>query len=342
MTSINGCCRSRFLVQVLALALTGTLRPGISEGREFDLVQSALGQTIGEALPDKSKYKVFKAVPPYIIDVNGEKTRIRLGTYGSNIDIERSFDMVGPLVNRSTGRINAMSWQVAFPFSDGTRHINIHDTSDPQPSTEGVPGRIEYNGKQLRLAYLAGDPPDGGDPPKCRVQINSWNVPTRRDLAWDLSFQLGGSTADESWPILPPGKSPTLLWQLKAEPGHPTLSMITDTDDPVAGTVKLYFESRTFETAASNRTVAIGGLRPGTPIQVFMTANLDERNAGSGYWHIWVNGRQIGSYDGATLRSDFTNDSHRWTIGVYLFGEKRATSFSRITYWQRASMLVPK
>lgn len=356
---------ARFLFDILALALMATCcfawadsapprahsltpRPpvinAVENGRSLSEFQLNT-RPPNEQLPDRSKYQVFRACPPYEIQVHGRKKRLLLGSYGSHIDSERSFDLVSSLIDPRTGRMNAMSWQAAYPYPDGLRFKTIHDNADTPPTNEGIPGRIERKGTRLKIAYLAGDPPLPGKPPRVKTQINSWPVPTGRDLAWDLAFQLGGSSPDEAWPMLPPGKSPALIWQLLPQPGHPTLAIMSDTDDAAAGTIKLSFSLRTSDTVRPDWAVVAGGLKPNAPIDVFMTANLDERESddgGHGYWRVWVNGKQIVSYDGKTLRADFAKDPHRWTIGLYLFSEKQAVPFSLVTYWQRASMLVPK
>lgn len=296
-------------------------------------------QLANTPLPPISQYQPFVARPPYEINDNGKNLRVWLD------NTARSFDLAGALIDSTTNRMRAKSWQVVYPFPTGSRYVNITDIGSVQPSNSGVPGHIEYEGELLKVAYLAGDPTDAGIPPKCRTQLNSYLVPTRTDIAWDLSFQIGGKQPGESWPLLPPGNSPTALWQLKAEPGHPTLAMVVDTDNAKAGTVRLSFYLRTSDKATSDRTTTVSGLEPGTTINVFMTANLDERDlgkGGKGHWHVWVNGQQVSSYEGKTLRSDFTKEAHRWAFGVYLFNENKPASFSRVTLWRQARMLVPK
>lgn len=296
-------------------------------------------------IPNLDLYQVFLARPPYEINVNGEMKRIKLGTYGSGYDRERGFDLVQGMFHLSGGYSNAMSWQSIFPNGTTLDYVNVNDMSSIAPTLAGVPGRIVFQENRLKLAYLANDPTDGLSVAHCRVQINSWNVPTRQDLVWDLKFQLGSDLPGEEWMLSPPGTKSVLVWQLKAEPGHPTMAIIAETENESLGTIKLKFESRIQEQVAPNRSIIVGGLNRHQPIHVIIEGHLDERSeasGGKGFVKIWVNKKKVDDFKGQTLRSDFTADSHRWAFGVYMITEKYPVPYSRVTYWDRARMLVLK
>lgn len=291
-------------------------------------------------LPPIADYEVFVAKPPYYVAANNRLYRVKLGIYGTRDDIERGFEFVENFANSSTQRINAQSVQTPVLSHGGIVFRTLVDADLPAPGSNFVTGRVEKDTGTLKIAYLAGDPPSAE---KCRSMINTWPIPSQRELLWDLSFKAGDAEKGEVWPLFPSNLSPVLIWQVKAEPGRPSMAISLDTDDRDRTKLRLKFLQRQFDTPESILVADVGGLQTGTYVDVMMKAVLDDREpaqGGQGYWSIWVNGKPVGSFQGRTLRQNM--EPHRWAFGVYMYTHSKPTSFSRITYWRRAAMLVPK
>lgn len=291
-------------------------------------------------LPAMAGYELFVAKPPYFVVANNRSYRVKLGTYGSRDDVERGFEFVENFANNSTQRINAQSVQTPV-FSRGRIDFRtLVDADLPVPGSHFVPGRVEKTANALKIAYMAGDPPSAE---KCRSMINTWPIPTQRELLWDLSFKAGDTAKGEGWPLFPSNLSPVLVWQVKAEPGRPSMAISLDTDEKDKTKLRLKFHQRQFDTPETILVADVGGLDVGAYIDVVMKAVLDDREpaqGGQGFWSIWVNGNPVGSFQGRTLRQNM--EPHRWAFGVYMYTQSKPATFSRITYWRRAAMLVPK
>lgn len=290
------------------------------------------------AVPDMNTLKPFEAIPPYFVETKDGPKRVKLGIYGTWEDIRRGFDFVRPIINPETNRTNALTLQMPVLTSNGMQFVNVSDASTPRASN-AIPGqRINFANGELKVGYLANDPPSGE---KCRTMINSWPVPTRRTLTWDLSFKLGGYTASEAWPVTKATQTPTLLWQLKADPGFPSMGFFVDTSSEDASKIQLTFFQRSTNQSFNDFRWVIPDLPRDKPIDVVIQANLDDRDApaNQGTLRVWVNGKLVADRIGRNLVQGIS-DPHRWAFGVYLTSESYAVPQSRVTIWRRARMLV--
>jgi len=298
----------------------------------------AVGGPYERPVPDLKDLVVFEAKPPYAIETRKGRKSVKLGMYGTKDDVPRQFDFVSPFINYATGRTNFLTAQTPVQTANGLVFKNLSDNSSPIATELGSPGRVEYSGERLLIAYRAFDPPSSE---KCRVMINSWPIPTRRELTWDLSFKLGGSLRGEEWPMTKPGTSLTLIWQLKGDPGFPSMGIMVDTSTIDPSKFRLIFFQRLQNRWNYDYRWAVENLEPTAFTDVVIRAKLDDRDEGQadGALQVWVNGRLVAERFGPNLLKEVP-DVHRWAFGVYLTSESLPQSRSRVSVWRRARMLV--
>lgn len=292
---------------------------------------------VATTVPSLTGLSVFTAQPPYYVQTKDTLKRVKLGIYGTGDDVARGFDFVSPIINPATNRTNALTLQTPIQNANGTMSfLNVSDGSTPKASNL-LPGRrIDYANGLLTVGYQSGDP---ASPDKCRVMVNSWPVPTRTTLTWDLSFKLG--TATQPWPLTKPTVSPTLLWQLKADPGHPSMGFFIDTSPANIANLQLTFFQRRQNLWGNDMRWVIPDVKRGEEINMVIQAVLDDRSDpySSGKLKVWINGKLLFERVGRNLIQDLP-DVHRWAFGVYLMAESVPSPTSRVTVWKRARMLV--
>ncbi len=291
-----------------------------------------------ESPPPLSSLVPFVATPPYVIQMKDGPRRIQLGMYGTTDDVVRGFDFVSPFINPQTNRTNALTLQTPVQTLTGMKFVNVSDTSTPR-AANWIPGdRIAYQPGELTIGYHPMDPVSSE---KCRVMINSWQIPTRTTLTWDLSFKLGGSTPEEAWPKTKPTTSPTLLWQIKADPGYPSMGFFVDTSSSDQSKIQLTFFQRLQNQSFNDFRWVVPDIDGSQPINVIVQASLDDRDDADnmGTLKVWVNGQLIASRQGRNLIQGLS-EPNRWAFGVYLTSEAVPINQSRITVWRRARMLV--
>lgn len=282
--------------------------------------------------------KVFEAVPPYYItQADSSKLRIPLAYYDVNNKTEytRRFDFVAPLVNPTTNHSNLLSLQAPVPVADSINFLILGDYSAIPLTNNGSPKRTFFDPlqKELTVAYRAWDPPSGE---KARVQLNTFPVITRREMTYDLSFKLGGNLLGEEWPMTKTSLSPKLLWQIKADPGFPSMALIVDTDYNDPTSIRLSFVRRLENIAAVAQRYEVGGLKPNQFIDVSIQATLDDRD-GNGHVKLWVNGKLLVYYFGRTLIKGM--GPHRMAFGLYLMNEPNSLPFDVVSIWRAARVL---
>lgn len=269
----------------------------------------------------------FVARPPFEILVNGATRSINLG------GVPRIHDLVGgsQIVDAVTGVSN-------FATLNAWDRSNARTIfSGPSMPHAGVPGRIEKRDGQLVLAAVAGDSAVAG---RCRAQASSFPVPSRRRFVWDLQVQFGKNVPGYEWTLTAPGKSPVLIWQLKAPDLQPSLGLVVDTDSKDPSKLMLFFARRGGHNVRVTRVGEIHGIERHQLSRITMEAELDERDVGgAGWWRAWVNGQLVVDVPGATL-SAVATEPHQWFIGVYMYNDPCPTDLTRATYWTMAKMLV--
>jgi len=273
----------------------------------------------------------FQATPPFVVEQEAGATEWKLRTYPGP-EAPREHDFVGPFINPNTGLPNVLTLQCAVP---GVGHRNLSEVSSPPLTNSGVPGRAEFNGSALVLAYRAGDPPSSE---KCRVQVNAHAVPTRRVVTWALGVQLGD--AANPWPMRPATTAPVLLWQLKADvmgmTTFPSMGLFVDTDRDDATKLRLTWFRREQNTKSPEIREERGGLDPGQRLDVVIRAILDDRDDGIGEVVVWVNGTILGGHFGRTLIQGLA--PHRWAFGLYLMSDANPVPYTYVTRWTAARM----
>jgi hypothetical protein len=321
-------------------------------------ISSQAGANIPSPGPAFTGMKVFEATPPYSVRTRDGLWGIKLGVYPEKVDLKRGFDFVTPIVNSETGHTKALTLQTPYSYYRQMQFGNLSDTSSPVKATNaGSPGRIQYDGtnKLLTIAYRAGDPPSQE---KCRVMINSWPLPARRNLTRDLSFKLGGDLPGEAWPMTPATVSPKLLWQIKNDnyetsaSAFPSMEFYVDTDTEDSTSIRLTFFQRLSNVHSNDYRWSIGGLKPGQFIDVVVQAGLDDRDdaVNTGIMKVWVNGKLIAYRAGrnlirqtiTTANKDLIASLNRMVFGVYMMSEADPVQQSFVTQWRRARMLVPQ
>lgn len=241
-------------------------------------------------------------------------------------------------INSATRRSNAMTIQTPVSMGGVLQYVNLSDTSQPPISNTPSPGRVELGSEGLRIAYIANDPPSSE---KLRTQINAWPMPTRTPLIWDLSVRFGGDTAAEAWPMTRFTTSPVVIWQLKVDPGFPSMGILVDTDPADNSALMLTFFQRLYNVSGYSYRWTVNGLRPGDFHDIVIQATLDDRepsDGGIGRLALWVNGQEVFQREGRNLIRDMP-DVHRWAFGLYQTAESRPIPLTKITVWRRARLL---
>lgn len=284
--------------------------------------------------------KVFVASPPYAVLTRYGMKPVNLAPYPSKSQVPRAHDFVDAFIDPTTQRPNAFSVQTAFPEGGSVVYRNLYENSTPVLAAQGSPSRVEKRQDGLRVAYVANDPP-GGD--RLRTQLNSYPVPTRMPLTWDLSVRFGST--EEPWPVRPFTTSPVLIWQvIQYTSGYPPMGMIIDTDPADNNKLFLTVFQRAKNVPAYSHRWTVNGLERNRFHDIVINATLDDREPGEGgigQLQIWVNGELIGDRVGRNLMTE-VNDVHRWAFGVYQTNESKATAMTRATTWRRARLLVER
>lgn len=293
------------------------------------------------APPDLSRMKVFTARPPFNVATKAGTKRVVLGLYGSKDDVARTHDFVTPLVNPATGRTNVMTLQTTALINKVPTFTNVSDISSPPASKADTSGRYGLDKQgQLRVAYLPNDPPSTE---KLRVQVNSWPIPTRQTLTWDLSVRFAGSGAGEAWPLTKFSVSPVLIWQLKSDPGFPPMGMMVDVDpENPTKALQLTFFQRLSNVSAYSRRWVVGGIDPNAFNDLIVQAVPDDREPGAGgigTLKVWLNGKLFVNTTGRNLIPDLP-DLNRWCFGLYMVADSTPSPIGRYSTWRRARMLV--
>lgn len=293
------------------------------------------------APPDLSRLKVFTARPPFNVATKAGTKRVVLGIYGTKDDVPRTHDFVTPLVNPATGRTNVMTLQTAAVINKVPTFTNISDISSPPAAKADTSGRYGLDAQgQLRVAYLANDPPSTE---KLRTQVNSWPIPTRQTLTWDLSVRFAGSGAGETWPLTKFSVSPVLIWQLKSDPGFPPMGMMVDVDpENPTKALQLTFFQRLSNVSAYSRRWIVGGIDPNAFNDLIVQAVPDDRESGAGgigMLKVWLNGKLFVNTTGRNLIPDLP-DLNRWCFGLYMVAESTPSPVARYSTWRRARLLV--
>lgn len=325
----------------------------------FGSVALAFSLPAAAELPPPPGFSVFEATPGYQVQTRDGLWTVPLYLYGDKDMKEhrRRFDFVAPIINPSTGRMNALSLQT--PYS---RFYNLNDNHmanglGPIDLNAGSPKRVEYNvvnGEgRLTVAYRPGDPPSSD---KLRVMVNSWPVPLYRQMTYDLSFKLGGEAEGEEWPV--EQGSPKLLWQIKSDNpdaslnSFPSMGFWVSPDDRNPDLISLTFFRRTQNVADIPATGkwTISGLRRGEFIDVRVRTVLNDRDDANGILDVWVNGTNLVYRTGRNLiqlpspdngKAGIVDRLNRFAFGVYLMSHENPTQQTFVTQWRRARLLIP-
>jgi hypothetical protein len=305
---------------------------------------TAVAQTSAQrslpGLPDLVNKKLFVASPPYAVLTRHGVKSVTLAPYPSKSQVPRTHDFVDAFIDPTTKRPNALSLQSAHAEAGGVVHRNFYENSVPVFGPQGAPGRAEKRSEGLRMAYLPNDPPSGD---RLRTQINSYALPTRTPLTWDLSLRFGGP--GEPWPVRPFTTSPVLIWQIiQFSSGFPPIGLIVDTDPADNSKIFLTVFQRGSNVAAYSQRWTLNGLEPGRFHDIVIQATLDDRDpaeGGIGQLRVWVNGQLVAQRDGRNLMKE-VNDVHRWAFGVYQTNEPKPINLTRATTWRRARLLVDR
>ncbi|QEL65379.1 hypothetical protein OTERR_19030 [Oryzomicrobium terrae] len=270
----------------------------------------------------------FTATYPYSVLVNGAPVAVSIG------GVQRTYDFGGgkPFVNPYTGVPDMATFNLWLPTSGATVLVGSKILSD------GYPPRIDRRSGTTVLGTLAGDQPFAG---RCRTQMISFAVPSRRKAYWVFDVQMGSTDAGYEWVLTPNGVSPVLIWELKPGDNVAALTVNVDTDPANPGSLMMFFGYRG-GTEASTRVGSVSGLPRHQPIHIEMEAYLDERYpsaGGMGYWKVWVGGKQVVNLTGPTLNSLATTP-HTSIIGNYLYNDPCPNTLSRYTFWNTARMIV--
>ncbi len=285
----QGTSRRRRSIAAFAVLL-GSVAPAAcadlgESGERADDVDSR-----SEEIAVASRPTLFVATEPY---------RVRVSEARGDVDVAlghhpRSFAFDGFLpgfVNPATGQSDIGTMQAYAPtINNIVVGRNITDA--------GIPGRIEKTRDgRLMIGFDAGDGPVAG---KCRAQLSSYAVPSRRLLVFNLDgLQLGEDAPGRRWPLSAPGVHPVLLTQFYPTGGlsvpgamNPSLAITVDTDPDDATKLVLSLSVRAGVWNDRRRAWRVGeihGVERHVPLSLRMGLYLDERTpdeGGEGRWTV--------------------------------------------------------
>lgn len=273
----------------------------------------------------------FVAKPSYSVLVAGISVPVDLAS------VPRGFDFSGyaPFVNAYT----LVSDIATINYWDSTAAAATVLNSTKIKTLNGAPGHVFKVGAYTAVGYRKGDGLVEGT---LRTMLNSYAIPTRKVLAWDLVFMVGGATPTTPWTFTPKGTSPATLWQIKSSSVAPALVMAVDTDPADPTSLQLSFDQRLNPTLPGYRVADVNGLKPNTDIQVRIELATDDRpisSGGTGYLVITVNGKEIHRSLGPVLQGAATTP-YQWSLAMYLWNNKAPLAFDRFGFWKRATMSV--
>lgn len=281
--------------------------------------------------PDMLGVKTLISAPAYSVLVKGAAQPVNIG----NVSRQHDFAGLKSFINPLTGQPDIATMLAGRP--DANNPTGVY--SDSKIPAQGIPGRIEISGARTVVGYRAGDHPVAG---KCRTQISSFPVPSRRRVIWELEFTLGDDSPGNNWPHAPTGLHPVLIWQHKAPDSQPSMTLVVDTDQSDPSLLSLIFGRKGGKAQYVIRLNQVNGLERHRPISVILEAYLDEREVsegGAGYWRAWVNGKLRLDSFGPTLSST-ANGPHQWFLATYLYQDLQPLSSSWMTYWSKARLLI--
>lgn len=278
-----------------------------------------------------SSTRAFTAFEPYSINVMGIDTPVAL------YRAPRSHDFGGdiPFVNPVTGVADAGTIQAWDPLLNASRNLVGKDMSNA-----GFPGRVEKRNGLTMVRYNAGDGVTAGT---CRTQLNSYPIPPRTQVRWELDVAFGADDIENQWILTPPMASRVLFWQVKSTvPGNPSMQAVVDTDptNPLK-LLAITFFLKGGKSTNFHQVAKVHGIQRNTPVPIVIEAFLDERTAadgGKGRMKVWVNGSAVGDAFGPTMT--WGVGLHQWSMAMYLYDEPRPYRYTRASFWKTARMMV--
>lgn len=292
------------------------------------------------AAPSLSSLQTFVATPPYSVQTITGLKSVPLIPYGGKQEVPRTHDFVSAFVNPANQRPNALTVQTPIVVNGALQFVNLHEVSTPPLTAQGSPGRASLENGALKLAYFANDPASSE---KLRTQVNSYAIPTRRKLTWDLSFKFGGDQPGEAWPTVKYTTSPVLIWQvIQNIRGFPPLVLMVDTDPADSNKLMLILAWRGTNTQTYTNRWTVAGINKNQYYDVVIQSSLDDRESprgGQGQLRMWVNGQMAADLNQRTLYPDL-EDTYRWAIAIYQTNEPSPIALNRVMKWRRARMMV--
>jgi hypothetical protein len=320
--------KSRVIALGLAVAIACfSLRPGLAVGSD-----AFGGWPISEiSYPGASLSRPFTASDPYVVQIMGIHKPVSLAGQA------RTHDFSGdvPFVDATTGAPQPGTLQGFDQATGGARTYFGNLIRG-----EGISGRIEKLGRYTMIRYVANDGTTAG---KCRTQLNSFPIPPRTRVRWELSVAFGGEDTENQWHLSPPRTSPVAFWQTKSPSGaNPSMFAVVDTDprDP-GNSLALYFFRKGGREQSISLVATVHGIARGVSVPIIIDAFLDERpstEGGKGRMQVTVNGAVVANVIGPTLI--WGEGAHNWAISMYLFEEARPYPHTRASFWQTARLFV--
>ncbi|MDO8413539.1 MAG: hypothetical protein Q7S51_07110 [Gallionellaceae bacterium] len=301
---------------------------------------SSWGLTIPESDEDYPGASLaFVAMEPYRLFINGSYF-----TYEALANTARANDFSGKVsfINPRTNKADPAQF-----IYNGTILNADYITAS------GVAGRVEKKINQAgenvtMVRYQANDATTAG---ACRTQVNSFAVPPRTHVRWDLKVAFGANETGNTWNLTTSGISPVLFWELKSTaPANPPLAAIVDTDSQDPSKLMIFFSLKVGNAPSPIRIAEVHNLSRYTQIPIVIEAFLDERptpadgGVGKGTLKIWVNNLLITDMATPTLLTTLNEGgslpTHYWSMGMYLYNATLPYPSTRASFWKTAKMIV--
>ncbi|MCP9761116.1 hypothetical protein EGI20_17955, partial [Aquitalea sp. S1-19] len=207
-----------------------------------------------------------------------------------------------------------------------------------QLKDDGVKDRVFKQKGYTAIGIIAGD---GIVEEKLRTQVNAFPISTRKHLAWELKFRMGGRNLSTPWHKAPVGESSATVWQLKTPGYGPTLLMGVDSDAQDKNKLEISFDARVNPQLGGQRLGQLAGIDPDGENHVRIEAFLDEREAsqgGKGILKITVNGKVIVDKKGPNVQAGATQP-YNWSAGMYLWRNTVALPYDRFIYFKTLRLI---
>lgn len=298
----------------------------INDGAVVCQVKNEIGLRGYDLEPAAIQIPPFKAMIPYHVQLADSQININWMTANTTFDFSGNV----PFVNPTTGISDITTfnvWDSATSTAINVRGFEI--------TNNGFTGRIFKQNGYTSIGYVAGDGIVAG---KCRTQINTYEIASRKKWRIEMVFKLADQNINSPFPMQPRNTSPMGLWQIKAQGLPPALVMAVDTHQNDPTKLLLNFDKRLSSTATGGTRICDVMISPNVDVSVKVDVFLDERVNGQGYLKITVNDNVIFEANQQTVQ-DYTTYAYAMSFSAYLYANATPLPYNKFVHFKTAKLL---